>query len=350
MHRFPPRPSGPFHVGTISTTITDPNRHRFLDDASPGRVLFLKIWYPSNGDESAKYPERLWRQLHDADQTPLAIRYLSKWGVRRKSNSYENLPYVAEAGRPRLVVYNHGLVSFASENTSLMEHLASHGNTVISIEHLHQLAEFKRLTGAKTQAQRDVDKRDLARIQSATGMERAELSRCFYKGASVTNRIVAARSTDCLYSLERLPEIIGHLSGIDTAELQIDNYATVGFSLGGAVSTELAKTDPRVNAAVNLDGGIYGQTQNQPIACPYLMVYSADNHASNAICLEWTPDSQETVATYTFEECRHINLHDICGILPVLRWLPMTGTARPIDVLQKRNRLIHSFLRENALA
>ncbi len=231
-------------------------------------MLFLKLWYPADGDVSAMRPERLWRQLHDADQVPLVVRRLSKWGLRRNSNSYENLPYATEAGIPRIVIYNHGLVSFASENTSLMEHLASHGYTVVSIEHLHQLVEFKRLTGTKTQAQREADKRDLAKIQSATGKHRAELSRAFYEGATVTNRIVAARSADSIYALEKLPEILDRIPGIVTVARQIESYGTVGFSLGGAVSTELAKTDTRVSAAVNLDGGIYGHAQNQPISYP----------------------------------------------------------------------------------
>jgi Platelet-activating factor acetylhydrolase, isoform II len=47
------------------------------------------------------------------------------------------------------VIYNHALISFASENRSLAEGLASDGFIVLGVEHVEQLAEWQLLNRQK---------------------------------------------------------------------------------------------------------------------------------------------------------------------------------------------------------
>jgi len=51
----------------------------------------------------------------------------------------------------------------------------------------------------------------------------------------------------------------------------------VGFSFGGAVAVETARFDPRVRAAVNLDGSLFGSTARQGVKLPYLLISSSQN-------------------------------------------------------------------------
>lgn len=43
-----------------------------------------------------------------------------------------------------------------------------------------------------------------------------------------------------------------------------------------------------------------------------------------------------------------MSFHDIAGIYPLLRWLRVTGSARPMAVLERRNTLILDFLSNDA--
>ncbi len=72
-----------------------------------------------------------------------------------------------------LTVYNHGLISFASENTSLAEALASHGFVILSIEHVEQLAELQSLNRQQPADKRRQEAATIARLKKATPEERA---------------------------------------------------------------------------------------------------------------------------------------------------------------------------------
>ena len=50
-----------------------------------------------------------------------------------------------------------------------------------------------------------------------------------------------------------------------------------GFSFGGAVAVETARVDPRVRAAVNLDGSLFGDSARQGVKLPYLLISSSQN-------------------------------------------------------------------------
>ena len=107
-----------------------------------GRRLLLKVWYPAAS--ATTRPELLWAELRRDTRTPLPMRLLLRCvRVRTATVSRAAISLLVRASP--LVIYNHGLISFAAENTSLMEELASHGYTVLAIQHADQLAERQRV-------------------------------------------------------------------------------------------------------------------------------------------------------------------------------------------------------------
>ena len=60
-------------------------------------------------------------------------------------------------------------------------------------------------------------------------------------------------------------------------ELDPARVGFVGFSFGGAVAVETARFDPRVRAAVNLDGSLFGESTRQGVKLPYLLISSSQN-------------------------------------------------------------------------
>lgn len=330
-----------FSVGVTDKCVVDTSRTREIEGRETGRRLYLKIWYPTSGMEPEQKPENLWQQLEDAENVPFLMRLMARFAARKSTCSYPDAPPLASKGNLKIVIYNHGLVSFASENTNLMELLSARGYVVISIEHQDQLNEYRRLFGSQSLEIRKADRITQRDIRKAKGQVRAELSRLFFKNAELTNRIVSERARDTAYVVDALQEVIGPLFPSACLAQSSKRVAVLGFSVGGAVGGEFANTDSRACAVVNLDGGIYGTCQGHQIQQPYLMVYSDQNEGSNSTSLQST---KSVISTVCYPKSKHLNLHDVCSILPWMRWTGIIGSANPRSVLRWRNQVVLDFL------
>ena len=358
-----PRPTGAHPVGTVSCTLTDTGRPAHLLSAESGRRLFVRLWYPAA--ETRGEPERLWADLKHAPGLPPPMRLLLAYLRRVKTWSWANAPYApnAQSAAPRsLVVYSHGLVSFAAENTSLMEELASHGHIVMALQHLDQMAELQALNREQTPETRKADRALAARLKTASPAERASLARAYYESAPNTNRIAAARAADIAHALDRSAGILAHIPGADApadaegsagspadsvaagvgaraaaslAARLTESVCLAGFSLGGTASTEFAHTDSRARAVANIDGGLFGAHIGQTIRIPYLMLCSAASEGLNDALLPTT--------RLTLPHTTHLNFHDIAMLLPGLRLVGAVGRAKAREVIARRNAKVRGF-------
>ncbi len=236
------------------------------------------------------------------------------------------------------VVYNHGLVSFASENTSLTQDLASRGHIVIAIEHQDQLAEFRALSRQQPQRERRLARDLAARVKRADAKERAALASELYAASANTNRIVLERARDTLFALDHLSAILAVIPSWQASDADISSLHLIGYSVGGAVSTVVAEWDRRVVSVGNIDGGLYGSPSADALRVSYLMIYSA---VSESINDELLP---QHATRLTAANTRHLNYHDIAGLLPALRWIGAIGSAEPGSVLRWRNQQVAAFL------
>jgi dienelactone hydrolase len=257
------------------------------------------------------------------------------------TNSHIGVPYGAKAGDPRILIYCHGLISFASENTMLMEYLASQAFVVISIQHLDQLTEFKALQASLSKDVKDEQSRIMREIRSSSRDRRSELWGKYFRIASSTNRIVSARSADVGFVISEMQAVLSGIPALDeSAGTRI--LGVIGLSLGGAVATEFSKTQGNhLRCVVNMDGGHYGELQDEPVRIRYLMVYSEENEGINDSALNAV--SGVDIRTSALAETKHLNFHDIAGIYPVMKWMRVIGRADPLDVLRRRNEMVHEF-------
>lgn len=141
-----PQPPGPYHVGTGSRELVDLYRTSQIVSDGLGRKIFVKFWYPTNKsftDDSKR--EALWEQLRTETNIPGIVRLLLRRAMKTMTNSYLDAPISAEVSPFRILIYNHGMISFAAENTILMEYLASRGYIVLALQHKEQLQEFQTL-------------------------------------------------------------------------------------------------------------------------------------------------------------------------------------------------------------
>ncbi|KZL22147.1 isoform II [Pseudovibrio axinellae] len=335
-------PEGPYKVGSISLSKTDMSRPSRIGSKVMGRKLFVKIWYPAMPAKEAAYPERLWQQLQGRKDLPLIMRGVIRYQNRYQTHTFSSLDSAETNDTPRVVIYSHGLISFASESTHLMEHLASHGYIAIAVEHEEQLQELTGLRQKTSKEQRKEDAQLSASIQQASGVSKAELSRTYYSKAENTNQITSQRSSDIAYLTEHLDELLQSIPNWRSEVPRKLPVALAGQSLGGAVATEFTKFHDRSVGVVNIYGGMYGTQTSVPIYVPYLMMYSQDNTSSNA---DYIRDSAEhRHICVTVPETKHLNFHELTMNLGFLRWLKQTGKARPQAVIAYKNKRILEFL------
>jgi dienelactone hydrolase len=339
MRQFP-RPNGPYAVGSVTHGMTDPSRPAHVLSDRPGRQLFLKLWYPATAsvEATASERERLWDELRARPGVPLPLRWMLAILRRVRTYARPSALYAHDVHSPRLVIYNHGLISFASENTSLAEALASYGCVVVAIEHLEQFPEWQSLNRQKPADRPKQGSAIAARLKMATPAERAQIGPEYYRSADNANRVVQARVEDVTFVLQHIDSILERIPGFGGTNPDFGELALVGLSLGGAVATEFAAQRGSVTAVVNLDGGFFGGCQGGLITASYLMMYSSESEGINDALL---PKQARSIAgPFT----KHLNYHDIATMMPFLRYAGMLGKARAKDFIQLRNHEVCRFL------
>jgi dienelactone hydrolase len=335
-----PLPDGRYGIGSVTHTLVDPDRAAFETSTEKGRRLFVKIWYPSDHKSSPndRTSESLWQDLYRSD-LPRSARWSCAYLQSVPTNTVSGASFATGVENPQLLIYNHGGISVPSENTTLMEYLASHGYVVLSIYHLDQLAEYNALNAEVPEAVKERNKALEKRIKSSIGYDKkAELSLEHLRSSSVMNRMVATRVVDIDHVLNNAPALLSRIPSLDKGALSVDRIGLLGFSLGGAVATEFSKNDERCATVVNIDGGLYGTQMEEPISVPYLMM--------NGDCKdEWFNDlvlKNATVEVHilTMPQTKHGDFGDVKLVSPIMRWLGALGKAPTREFMDKKNKLI----------
>jgi dienelactone hydrolase len=332
-----PTPTGPCAVGTIDLQLTDDSRPRHLASDLTGRCMQIRLWYPADPHAAANQgPELAWSDLRRDQRTPGVVRAMLSL-LRSRSTARPGAPVLSQLHAPAPIIYHHGFISFAAENESLMEMAASHGHLVISIQHMDQLTEFQTLQRLQAAPARKAAARLESQLIRASAAGRALLAREYYTASANTNRIVMERAADTAFVLENMDQVHAALPGAPTTPAE-SSVHLMGFSVGGAVATAVAQRSQRALSVVNIDGGTQGVIDATAVRAPYLMLYSAANAGINDALLP--QHAQRT----TVEGTRHLNFHDVAGLIPALRFTPALGKGDPLRRLQQRNDIVCSFL------
>jgi hypothetical protein len=337
-----PRPGGPFDVGTITTM---EERHDPAAPSAAPRRLFIKVWYPTERDPArrSRAGEAVWSEFRDTPGIPFLLRLLTGYLRQVRTHSVRDAPISRAAIGGPIVLYHHGLVSISAENSLLMESLASHGYVVVSTRHIDQRAELQEVNA-------DTDPSATGRAQEITNKllgpltraERARLSHELFGLSTGTSLIVDRRTADSRHVLDQMPSLLARIPGHPRNPPVPDlPTAAAGLSLGGAVATELSKTDTRCSAVVNIDGGLYGPHLEAPITVPYLMLYSELNTGGNDLAQKAAKAGFREVAV---PGAKHLDFHDAALVLPILKWAGQLGKISGAEVTALKNQQIRRFL------
>lgn len=342
-----PVPEGPHAVGVVNL-----NREYVPVSQAEGNVagrrrLHLKIWYPATVENKRNYArETLWSEFNNPDQFSKAERFFAAYLKNIKTHSLKAASIDPDRAERSVLIYNHALLSTASDNTLLMEFLASHGYVIVSIRHEDQQSEYALLQETLTAEEKANDLENFKKL--GTDMDRkvrAAVSLQAYQSNTTLPTIVRRRTLDTGYVINNIVSILNTVPGCaDNICVNEDKIGLLGLSLGGAVATEFCKRDQRCSAAVNLDGGIFGTNIQAPVTIPYLMLYSEMHEGGNDFLKE---ASGQTYEEHTIEGSMHLDFHDATFILPALRWFRLLGRIDGEEMIHRKNKLVLKFLNNN---
>lgn len=261
-----PKPSGKYLTGITYMNFTDETRKELFDNSGQSfREITVKAWYPS--DEKSN-PEPY---LLNAD---FAIKYCMFPEILRnlKTNSGRDLPVSSGENKYPVLIFSHGWGEHFSQNSILMEELASHGYIIFSIAH-HYEAKYSEYPDGRIvhiefnsnrfqkiwKEQQNPKAMELhkKRYTVSTDDERTELSR-----EMETILPTALKESpkywaeDISFFLDQLKTINGK-NKILKDKLDTDRIGIFGMSMGGIATGEFCLNDNRVRAGINIDGGLH---------------------------------------------------------------------------------------------
>ncbi|MGE0461704.1 MAG: alpha/beta hydrolase family protein [Vicinamibacterales bacterium] len=290
-----PRPTGPFPVGTTSFHVVDDTRTEGFADTPEKRQVQVVAWYPAGEGTARKTAPYLRAGLVEG-RTFAGL-------MRRPEDAFDYLARVethAMVDAPRrqgyrspVLLFSHGYTAIASSYTALLEDLASHGYTVLSIVHPYEamaatLADGRVVTMLDTGMQmrqgiRDVlgewekeDETMAAVTKAADEAERLRLLRGYLSTLTITGTALERWVKDTALVLNRLPSLPAGPASRMATGLDLSRVGAFGHSMGGVTAAQFCAEDTRCRAGLNLDGiPQYGPMIDTPMNRPFLMVYSA---------------------------------------------------------------------------
>lgn len=280
-----PTPTGKYAVGTRLLYLVDPSRDAMGLNTSTGkRELMVQVWYPAQPNGEARAIYRRWQETTRVSSYQSVLRTDSYWNAQ-----------IAEDGAPHpLLLFNPAWTGQRTQSTFLMQELASHGFIVASIDHTYYSGRVAFPDGRVIDASLAPDLGNLAHV---TVEEELAL------GAKYT-RIEAE---DDIFVLDQLQALNQQRGSVGYKRLDLTRVGALGHSIGGAAAAEACYMDPRIRAAVNMDGWMFGQSLTQGLAKPFMLIFEKGDKADRE-----PPDLSKLSETeQRYWEMNRVNASDV---------------------------------------
>jgi dienelactone hydrolase len=245
-----PEPSGPFDVGRIEIDVTDASRDEaFTDDPADKRRLLVTVYYPATVAAGTEHA------LYGTPELAAAFPFFDQERRAWRTSSYAGVPVANE--RFPVLLFSPGLGSPTLFYSSLLSEIASHGYVVAALWHPYstQVVAFPDGTvlsgnpaGGLSPAPPDEQE---ARIE----------------------KVVLVWVADQRFVLDQLTAW-NQQHDLLRGHLDLARIGAFGHSLGGATAVQAAHEDNRIDAAINMDGAMFGtvMTDARGSRAPFLFV------------------------------------------------------------------------------
>jgi pimeloyl-ACP methyl ester carboxylesterase len=246
-----PKPKGPNKVGTRILHVIDPMR-----DAEGGRragsqrELMVQLWYPAEpvGGRREVYRRRSETTFKSSYQSVL------------RTQSLRDAPVLASNAPYPLLIFNPAWTGQRTQSTFLMQELASHGYVVASIDHTYYSGRVAFPDGRVFDGHMAPALGDFTYLSIEEGIELAD-------------QFVRILAEDIVSVLDELGALNSRPDSDWYRCLDMSRVGALGHSIGGAAAAEACSLDPRILAALNLDGWTFGEVLRHGLAKPWMVIY-----------------------------------------------------------------------------
>ncbi len=315
-----PNPTGTFNVGSKIYDWTDSSRAEwFTNEPLDFRNIVVQVWYPSevyNFSEPLPYLDHVkLRAKAIGDRVGLPSFMLSHLALV-ETNSYNNTP--PANGRFPLIIFSHGLGGMRTQNTILMEELASHGYIVVGMDHPF-----------------DANATIFPTLKSDGNLKFADYRSAIPEGTSdslwltIRNNQLDTRISDILFILQKLDK----KETLIDENIDFTQIGVVGHSFGGATAVLSAMINERIKAVVALDGWFvpFALLDNETkLNVPFLYIgqerWDSWNEERHLHYLDLLIKQSTTVAYHiAVKGARHYDFADVPLFSPIAPIIGLTG-------------------------
>lgn len=313
-----PAPTGPYAVGIVDREIVDSARDR---------RLMTSVWYPaaSSGPPApfTAYPDEMMAALADASGLPELLfqhlRYV-------KTSASQSAPILAGQPPFPVLVFSHGLTGMRSQSSSTMQELASWGYVVVAIDHTDAAAVTVFPDG-------EVRPYDDTRFGLTVGVEPSK--------EEINSTMFPVWVADQRYVYDTL-EAWDERDPLLQGKLNLAQIGSFGHSFGGATSLDVCLIDARCQAAVDLDGGLYGQSASEPATRPILLMISEESAENAEPMAEWQAMEARANGAAYWLEIPHTS-HLSFTFMPLMTPALAPSGITPQEGLQVVDRYLRAF-------
>lgn len=233
-----PEPTGKYTVGTQTFHLTDKNRKEFVvPNHQVNRELMIQVYYPAEKETGQPSPyfkdiDALTQQLATTQGFPnIATTHLGL----TKTHSYQDATAIKSKEKFPLLLFAHGMSLYSRQNTFQLEELVSHGYIVVALN----------FTGdAATTIFPDGDRVDFTPIENTITFLNNRIHLWEQDASFVLDEVIKG---DFDKNFRAIASLIDY-----------DSIGMLGHSFGGATSAQMLVKDNRIKAAIDMDGGLYG--------------------------------------------------------------------------------------------
>jgi dienelactone hydrolase len=236
------------------------------------REIPVWVWYPASPPSDAQKAEWLpgtWGEIFAAIIAPRPTpdqpaSQSEKYPIGAiRSHSYTDAPISSAQRKYPILVFAPGYGSGSMEYASIIEDVVSHGYIVAGIVptyfSLYTVFSDGRVVG-QYQSSRDVP-----------GAPRSPSDR-----VPVSEPVYRLWTGDMSFTLNQLEKLNADAKSPLKGRLDFDRVGVFGHSMGATATAQVAKDDPRVRAAILIDGTIMGDVARNPtVPKPFLLMLAS---------------------------------------------------------------------------
>jgi predicted dienelactone hydrolase len=248
-----PKPSGPYAVGTeIFRWVDEAREETATGDRADNRNVIVQAWYPAAPGTHGRHSIYMDGLDDLPDMISLLPGFLLRSYGRIDTHAVEHALIAQDQPQWPVVLFSPGYGAPRAFYTSLVADLASRGYVVLALDHPYESAVTQLADGRIVADARLFPGEDQAQAWMASQLD--------------------IRVADEQFALDQLdrPGALGALSG----HLDPQHVAAIGHSFGGAAAVAIMARDPRIKAAANVDGALYGPAIEASLPHPFLLIQS----------------------------------------------------------------------------